>query len=157
MGELTATLAAPGMHELVILEVGDVLCGVDLTQIQEISRLLDITPVHHAPAYVRGVVNLRGQIVTVIDVRSKFGLPPLALNEAQRIVVVQWTGEHIGLLVDKVQDIAMVEACDVLEPPANISTINGVFFAGICPMEQGLVAILRLAELLNRDTHVALS
>lgn len=156
MGDLTATLAAPGMHELVILEVGDVLCGVDLTQIQEISRLLDITPVHHAPAYVRGVVNLRGQIVTVIDVRSKFGFPPLALNEEQRIVVVQWTGENIGLLVDKVQDIAMVEARDVIEPPANISSISGAYFAGIYPMEQGLVAILRLAELLNRDTHAAL-
>lgn len=149
MADLTATVTDTSMHELVILEVGEVLCGVDLTQIQEICKLLDITPVHHAPAYVRGVVNLRGQIVTVIDVRNKFGLAPLALNEEQRIVVVRWGGENIGLLVDRVQDIALIEARDVLEPPANISSINGAFFTGIYPMEQGLVAILRLAELLH--------
>jgi purine-binding chemotaxis protein CheW len=157
MGEMTATLTDATMHELVIMEVGDVLCGLDLTQIQEISKLLDITPVHHAPAYVRGVVNLRGQIVTVIDVRSKCGFAPLELNEDHRIVVVRWAGENIGLLVDRVQDIAMIEARDVLEPPANFSSVNGAFFAGIYPMEQGLVAIVRLAELLNRDTHAALA
>jgi purine-binding chemotaxis protein CheW len=157
MADLTAPMTEIARHELVIMEVGNVLCGLDLTQIQEISKLLDITPVHHAPAYVRGVVNLRGQIVTVIDVRSKCGFAPLELNEDQRIVVVRWAGENIGLLVDRVQDIALIEARDVLEPPANISSVNGAFFTGIYPMAQGLVAILSLAELLNRETHAALA
>jgi len=157
MADLTVTPSTAGMHELVLLVVDDVLCGIELIQIQEISKVPDITTVHHAPAYVRGVVNLRGQIVTVIDLRSKFGFPPLDLNDDQRLVVVNWSGENIGLLVDRVRDIALAEVGDVLEPPANISSINGAFFSGIYPMEQELVAILRLTELLSRDTHAALA
>ncbi|MGE3540085.1 MAG: chemotaxis protein CheW [Candidatus Tectimicrobiota bacterium] len=136
-------------QEIVVLEVGDILCGIDLTRIQEINKQVDITAVHHAPSYVRGVVNLRGQIVTVIDLRSKFALPALSINDEQRIVVVSWEGENIGLLVDKVRDIAVTDASAILNPPANVQGVSGAFFAGIYPLDKGLVALLRLSELLE--------
>ena len=149
MAQWTVDVPTEHNQEIVLLEVGDMLCGIDLRRIQEINKQVDITTVHHAPSYVRGVVNLRGQIVTVIDMRSKFGLPPLALNEEQRIVVVHWEGENIGLLVDKVRDIAVTDARVILNPPANVQGINGAFFAGIYPLDKGLVALLRLSELLE--------
>lgn len=151
-----APLAASQGQELVIFQVGNVLCGVDITQIQEINKHLEITPVHHAPAYVRGVINLRGQIVTVIDMRIKFGMPPLATPHEARMVVIRWQGEHIGLFVDRIHDVLKVEPADIVPPPANVSGLSGTFFTGMYPTDTGLVALLNSNEVLKQDTMAAL-
>ena len=91
MGETSGLLAPVQVCEWIVLEVGNIRCGIPITRIQEINKQLDMTPVHHAPAYVRGVINLRGQIVTVVDLRVKFGLPPLDLGEERCLVVVRWS------------------------------------------------------------------
>jgi len=134
MGETSALLAPAQVREWIVLEVGNIRCGIAITQIQEIHKQIGMTPVHHAPTYVRGVINLRGQIVTVIDLRVKFGLPPLELDEDRCIVVVRWSGESIGLLADRIQDIVTADAVDILDPPANIRGVTGTFFSGIYPM-----------------------
>src|SRR5262244_4163501 len=103
MGETSALLAPEKVREWIVLEVGNIRCGIAITQIQEINKQIDMTPVHHAPAYVRGVINLRGQIVTVVDLRVKFGLPPLELDDERCIVVVGGSGGRIGLLADRIQ------------------------------------------------------
>ena len=157
MGETSALLAPAQVREWIVLEVGNIRCGIAITQIQEINKQIAMTPVHHAPAYVRGVINLRGQIVTVVDLRVKFGLPPLELDEDRCIVVVRWSGESIGLLADRIQDIVVADAADILDPPANICGVTGAFFSGIYPMEQGLVACMRLPELLTYDAPAGLS
>jgi purine-binding chemotaxis protein CheW len=157
MGETSALRAPAQVREWVVLEVGNIRCGIAITQIQEINKQIDMTPVHHAPAYIRGVINLRGQIVTVVDLRVKFDLPPLELDEERCIVVVRWSGESIGLLADRIQDIVVADATDVLDPPANIRGVTGAFFSGIYPMEQGLVAFLCLPELLKYDAQARLS
>ena len=157
MGETSGLLAPVQVCEWIVLEVGNIRCGIPITRIQEINKQLDMTPVHHAPAYVRGVINLRGQIVTVVDLRVKFDLPPLDLDEERCIVVVRWLGESIGLLADRIQDIVVADAADILDPPANIRGVTGAFFSGIYPMEQGLVAFLRLPELLKYDAPAKLS
>jgi purine-binding chemotaxis protein CheW len=157
MGETSGLLAPVQVCEWIVLEVGNIRCGIPITRIQEINKQLDMTPVHHAPAYVRGVINLRGQIVTVVDLRVKFDLPPLDLDEERCIVVVRWSGESIGLLADRIQDIVVADAADILDPPANIRGVTGTFFSGIYPMEQGLVAFLRLPELLKYDAPAKLS
>jgi purine-binding chemotaxis protein CheW len=157
MGETIAPLVPAQVREWIVLEVGNMRCGIAITQIQEINKQIDITPVHHAPAYVRGVINLRGHIVTVVDLRVKFGLPPLALEADRCIVVVRWSGESIGLLADRIQDIVTVDAADILDPPANIRGVAGAFFSGIYPMEQGLVAFLHLPELLAYEAQTRLS
>jgi len=157
MGEMSGLLAPAQVCEWIVLEVGNIRCGIPITRIQEINKQLDMTPVHHAPAYVRGVINLRGQIVTVVDLRVKFDLPPLDLDEERCIVVVRWSGESIGLLADRIQDIVVADAADILDPPANIRGVTGAFFSGIYPMEQGLVAFLRLPELLKYDAPAKLS
>ena len=157
MGETSALLAPAPVCEWIVVDVGNIRCGIPITQIQEINKHIDMTPVHHAPAYVRGVINLRGQIVTVVDLRVKFGLPPLELDEDRCIVVVRWSEESIGLLADRIHDIVVAEATDILDPPANIRGVTGAFFSGIYPMAQGLVAFLRLPELLKYDAPARLS
>ncbi len=143
-------------QEVVIFQVGNVLCGVDITQIQEINKHLEITPVHHAPSYVKGVINLRGKIVTVIDMRIKFGLPPLDVAHEARMVVIRWQGEQIGLYVDRIHDVLKIEAEDIVAPPANVSGLSGTFFTGMYPTDTGLVALLNSKEVLKQDTMAAL-
>src|SRR3989442_1916714 len=113
MGETSAPLAPAQVREWIVLEVGNIRCGVAITQIQEINKQIAMTPVHQAPAYVRGVINLRGQIVTVVDLRSKFGLPPLELNEERCIVVVRWVGGNIAPMAGTTQDIILPAAAHI--------------------------------------------
>jgi purine-binding chemotaxis protein CheW len=100
---------------------------------------------------------LRGEIVTVVDLRVKFGLPPLDRAEERCIVVVRWSGESIGLLAERIQDIVTADAADILDPPANIHGVTGAFFSGIYPMEQGLVALLHLPDLLKYEAQPRVS
>lgn len=141
--------------EFVIFRVGDVLCALNIEKVQEIKILLKITKVHHAPEYVRGVINLRGRIVTIIDLRCRFGYESVDFNDSMRIIVIKKTDEHIGLLVDEVDDAALVNYSDITEPPANVKGIEGQFFTGVCKMENTLVAILDVEKITanEQDTN----
>jgi purine-binding chemotaxis protein CheW len=123
MGEMSAPRAPAQVREWIVLEAGNIQCGIAITQIQEINKHIDMTPVHHAPAYVRGVVNLRGQIVTVVDLRSN-DLPPLELDED----ALSWSGGGGWSAADRIQDIVVADAADILDPPANIRGVTGAFF-----------------------------
>ncbi|HED09510.1 MAG TPA: purine-binding chemotaxis protein CheW [Caldithrix abyssi] len=140
--------------ELTIFQVADVSCAMDILNIKEIIKHLEITRVHNAPPYIRGVASLRGEIITVVDVREKFGFDPIPLNEDMRIIVTSYRGENTGLLVDRVLDVHMVDV-DAMEPLAsNINGINRDFFSGIYKMESGLAAVLNTEALLQGDSKL---
>ena len=144
-------------YELIIFQVGDILCGAEILQVQEINKHLDITPVHHAPPYVRGVLNLRGQIITIVDLREKFGFPARAFDEDMRIVIVRFNGENIGLLVDGIQDVLRAAVSDIEPSPANVSGVSGAFFSGVYKMSRGLVALVNLDEILAFQAEAAVT
>jgi purine-binding chemotaxis protein CheW len=125
---MVTMLTNKAVYELIVFQVGDLLCGVEIRHVQEINKHLEITTVYHAPSYVRGVVNLRGHIVTVLDLRETFGLTPQPLHNAMRIVMVNLQGEPVGLLVDGVHDVVRAEGKDIQLPPANVSGVSGRFF-----------------------------
>ncbi len=137
------------MRELALFKVNDMICGLDTSLVQEINKQTDITDVHLAPDYVRGVMNLRGEIATVIDLRTKFGLESLEINDEMKVVVVRQGTENIGLLVDSVSDVVMADSNEISPPPSNVSGVTGIFFDGIYTMEQDLVAVLNVDELLK--------
>lgn len=146
-------ITAQGSLELAIFSIDEMLCGIDIAHVQEINKHFEVTPVHHAPSYVRGVVNLRGQIVTVIDLRKKFGLEAMPINEDMRIVIVNSGEESIGILVDGVDDVIIIDPKDLNAPPSNLSGINGAYFKSIYKMDKGLVVILEIEEILKKDLH----
>ena len=90
--------------ELATFYVGDALCGMDILNVQEINKLMDMTQVPQSPGYVTGILNLRGQIVTVIDLGIKLGLPSTDLSESTRNIIVNADNEYIGLLVSRISD-----------------------------------------------------
>lgn len=140
-----------GKRELALFRSGDLLCGLDIFHVQEINQSFAITAVYRAPDYVRGVINLRGEIVTVIDLRRKFGFDPLPLEADLQIVIVRHGDENIGLLVDSVSDVVLAESGDIESPPSNLAGVTGVYFKGIYKLEKELVAILDIKELLGKE------
>jgi purine-binding chemotaxis protein CheW len=142
-------LSDENTRELAIFMVGDMPCGLDTELVQEIIKNSQITVVHRAPEYVKGVINLRGEIATVIDLRIKFNIPEANSSQNMEIVVVRHGDEAIGLLVDQVSDVVIANTDDISPPPANIGNITGTFFDGIFAMEQELVSVLNPSELLK--------
>jgi len=123
--------------------------GIDLLKIQEINKLLVLTPVPGAPAYVRGILNLRGQIVTVIDLGYKLGLPETRVSRKGRNIIVRSAGEHIGLVVEEISEVVRVNVDEVEAPPANMNGIQGDFFHGVIKTDDLLIGILDIEKVLE--------
>jgi purine-binding chemotaxis protein CheW len=134
--------------------LGDALMGVPIDQIEEINHQLDITPVPHTAPCVRGLINLRGQVVTVIDLRVALGLTPGDPNRQVCNVVVRSHGEQIGIAVDRIADVVRTRWSDVEPAPANVAGADGQFFRGVYKLPDELLVILDVEKVLSVDQHI---
>ena len=91
--------------ELITFRLGKTLYGIDINQVLGINKIHDITPVAQAPDYIKGLLNLRGQIISIIDLGIKLGLRPSATGKESRIIIVSANDEYIGLQVDQIFDV----------------------------------------------------
>jgi len=137
--------------ELATFLVGDALCGMDILKIQEINKLIDMTTVPQAPSYVLGILNLRGQIITSIDLSKKLGLGVTNLSDDPRNIIVNSKGEHIGLLVKKISDVVQADKDKFEPPPANMGGIQGDYFTGVYKTVDKLIGILDVEKVLRID------
>lgn len=138
--------------ELATFYVGDALCGMDILKVQEINKLMEMTKVPQAPDYMIGILNLRGQIVTIIDLGQKLGLGKAELSNESRNIIVNAPGEHVGLLVTRISDVVMADP-DKIEPaPANMSGLQGGFFTGVYKTDNKLIGILDIKEVLRLES-----
>ncbi len=126
--------------------LGDLLIGIDIQRVQEINQQLEVTPVPHAPEYVFGVVNLRGEVVTILDLRKILGLANTEITARNRNVIVNADDVQVGLLVDRIADVVIAKEMDIEQPPANIKGIDGRFFHGVYKLEKELLVILNVQE-----------
>jgi len=135
-------------EQLVVFEVGDESFGIDISLVQEIIRLQPITEVPRAPMYVKGVINLRGKVIPVIDVRERFSIGMGEETKATRIVVVDVLGNIVGMIVDAVSEVLRL-ATDSIEPPSSIvGSVGSQYLRGIGKLEDKLVILLDLDTLL---------
>jgi purine-binding chemotaxis protein CheW len=147
---MNETKAPSKMHvELATFFVGDALCGMDILNIQEINKLMDMTKVPQAPYYVNGILNLRGQIVTIIDLGRKLGLGSTEATSSSRNIIVNSPGEHVGLLVTQLSDVVSAQMDKVERAPANMGGIQGEFFSGVYKTEDKLIGILDINKVLR--------
>lgn len=133
----------------------DGLFGLDATLIQEVVMKADITPVRHAPEFVAGIRNLRGRIITVIDLCVRLGLGAVNRGPESRILIADWGGEPIGLLVDRVADAVAVEGGALERPPSNLQGVQMQKLRGVFRTGDRLAALLDLASVLESDERVA--
>ena len=135
--------------ELATFYVGDALCGMDILKIQEINKLMQMTKVPQAPDYVIGILNLRGQIVTIIDLGKKLGLGETNITQDPRNIIVNDSGGHVGLLVRKIGDVVPADMEKQEPAPANMQGIQGEFFTGVYKTEKDLIGILDIDKVLS--------
>lgn len=148
------TPKAIGSVELATFYVGEALCGMDILKVQEINKLMEMTKVPQAPSYVMGILNLRGQIVTIIDLGKKLGLTDVDVTESSRNIIVNSDNEYIGLLVSRIGDVVEAEWEKVERPPANIGGVQGVFFKGVFKLKDRLIGILDADRVLSEE-HIS--
>jgi len=127
--------------------------AIDAASIQEVIRCGSLTPVRHAPVEVAGIMNLRGKIVTVLDLGLQLGLGRMDPDAAARVLIVESRGEFIGLLVDRAEEVIPVEA-DQWEPlPANIPAAQARYFLGVCRPGDRVLTVLDTARILTEDAR----
>ncbi len=137
--------------ELATFYVGNGLCGMNILKVQEINKLMQMTKVPQAPDYVLGILNLRGQIVTIIDLGKKLGLGETDTTKDPRNIIVNSAGGHLGLLVSKISDVVSADMSKLEQAPANMSGIQGEYFTGVYKTKQNLIGILDIDRVLRID------
>lgn len=125
--------------------------GINVMQVQEVLRYTEIAPVPGAPDYVVGIINLRGNVVTVIDTRSRFGLMPAEVTENSRIVVIEADKQVIGILVDAVAEVVYLKTSEIDTAPNVGNEESAKFIQGVCNRENELLILIDLNKLLSDD------
>jgi purine-binding chemotaxis protein CheW len=143
--------------QIVVFELGDERYGLDIATVYEIIRHQPITAVPQAPAFVEGVINLRGRIIPVVDLRDRFGMTQGDLTKASRIVVCDAGGTRVGLVVDGVSEVLMI-AGDAVEPTPEVAAgADAAYLRGIAKLGERLIILLDLDGLFGEADSAALA
>ena len=137
--------------QLVSFEVGEEEYAVPILSVQEINRMMQITRVPQSPAFVEGVINLRGKIIPVIDLRKRFGLSKLENSDDVRIIVVEIATRVIGFTVDRVNEVLRINANIVEPPPAMVCGMDTDYVQGVGKLDDRLLILLHLEKLFTAD------
>jgi purine-binding chemotaxis protein CheW len=143
-------------RQLVVFQLGAELYGVEISRVHEIIRLQSVTKVPRAPAFVEGVINLRGKVIPVVDLRRRFGLPTAEHTRASRIVVVELGDQVVGIIVDGVSEVLRVNTATVEPPSPVVAGIDSEYLHGIAKLTDRLVILLDLDRVLAREERRAL-
>lgn len=135
--------------QLVSFSVNGEQYAVDILRVQEINRMLNITQVPQSPPGVEGVINLRGRIIPIMDLRVRFGMPKGERTDESRIVVVEAAGAIVGFIVDKVHEVLRIERSTVDPAPAMSSTVEAKYIEGVAKLADRLIILLDLDMLLG--------
>lgn len=141
----------------VTYRLGEETYGINVMQVQEVLRYTEIAPVPGAPDYVLGIINLRGNVVTVIDTRSRFGLPPSETTDNTRIVIIESDEQVVGILVDSVAEVVYLKTSEIDSAP-NVGTEESAkFIQGVSNRDGELLILVDLNKLLTDEEWDELS
>lgn len=146
-----------GELQLVSFNIGTEEFGVDILKVQEINRMVDITKVPQAPGYVEGVINLRGKVIPIIDLRKRFSLELKEADKNTRIVVVDIGGNILGMIVDSVSEVLRLPANTIEPPPELVTGINSEYISGVAKLEDRLLIFLDLSKVVEMDAVTAIA
>ncbi len=147
-----ANAVSQDMLQLVTFTVGEEQFAVDILNVQEINRMMDLTQVPQSPPGVEGIINLRGRIIPVMSLRKRFGLAKGETTETTRIVVVDIAGHTVGFIVDSVQEVLRIGSSIIEATPPISSGIDASYVSGVARLENSLLILLDLHNLLPAET-----
>ena len=138
--------------QVIVFNLGGERYGVDVSQVREIIKPSQITRIPNAPDFIEGVINLRGQITTIVNLRKRFGMEPKPIDNDTRIIVVEFDNAAIGMMVDTVTEVKYLSTSDI-EPLPDIITAReeAKFLKGVGKLPDGLLIMIDLNKVLSED------
>lgn len=135
--------------QLVVFRLGREDYGVSILQVQEIKRMMDITRVPNSPEYIKGVINLRGSVLPVLDLKKRLALPPEDYTDNTRIIIVKVEDITVGLIVDAVSEVTTLAGENIEPPNTVVSGVSAQYLSGVGKQEDKLLILLNLAAIVG--------
>lgn len=137
------------IKQFVVFKLEDEEYGIDILRVKTIEKMSAITRVPKTPPYVKGVINLRGEVVPIIDLREKFNLKAAEESEDTRIIIIYVDDVTIGLIVDSVSEVIEIDSASIEEPPETIGNIEMSNIFGIGKLNDRIIILLDVYKILN--------
>ena len=143
-------------RQVVVFRLGSEDFGVNISSVESIIKMQPITKMPHAPAFVEGVTNLRGKVLPVMDLRTRFGMPSQEADKNSRIIIINVNGVEVGMIVDGVSEVLTIPEQNVEPTPAIATSVDADFITGIAKIAQRLVILLDLGQVLSSEERADL-
>ena len=138
-----------GVRQLVVFELANEVYGINIGTVREIIRMQTVTYVPDSPNFVEGVINLRGRVIPVVDLRKRFGLPVTEATNESRVLVVDISGDDIGVIVDAVTEVQRISEDSIEPTTALVTTEDSYYIEGIAKVDDQLLILLDLDRALD--------
>ncbi|MDR3563781.1 MAG: chemotaxis protein CheW [Negativicutes bacterium] len=135
--------------QVVVFKLGREEYGISILQVQEIKKMADITRVPHAPDYIKGVINLRGSVLPVLDLKKRLDLPPDEHTDSTRIAIVKLDDIVVGMVVDAVSEVTTLNTSSIEPPQTVVSGVNAQYIEGVGKLEDRLLILLNLEAIIG--------
>lgn len=143
--------------KVIVFALGDEEYGVEVDKVRTIERMQPMTRVPKTPDFIKGVINLRGVVTPVIDLRGRFQLPETEATEHSRIIIVAVNDIEVGMIVDSANDVIDVNSDSIEEPPEVVGGIRAKYLRGVAKLDENrLLIMLNLKEVLNKEEIIQL-
>lgn len=148
-------MSKAGLSELISFNVAGQEFCVDVMSVREIKGWMPVTPLPHTPSYMRGVIDLRGIVLSIIDLAARLGFPPTEPSPRHVIIVAEIRNEAVGLLVDSVSDILTIDPSTIQATPDFANEMTRQFVAGLVAVEGSMISVLALERLFHDAERAA--
>ena len=145
-----------GVVQLAIFKVGNEKYGVYIQDVREVTRYYPITRVPKVPKFIEGVINLRGTIIPVVDMRKRFDLDGIVPTRKTRIIIISAEGKIVGLMVDEAREVTRIPKGEIMPPPKIIKGIESEYIQAVTKVGEDLVVILDFAKVLSTEERIRL-
>ncbi|MHB8905198.1 MAG: chemotaxis protein CheW [Melioribacteraceae bacterium] len=142
--------------QLVSFKIANEEFGIDILNVQEINKMTQVTKVPNSPEFVEGVINLRGRVIPVVNLRVKMDLPNREYDKDTRIIVVDLSGKTVGFLVDSVSEVLRIPRNIMEPPPSIVAGINSNYITAVGKLEDRLLILLDLDKILHQEEKAVL-
>lgn len=131
--------------------------GLDIAKIKQIVRPVKITKLPNTPAFLEGVMNLRGVVIPVIDMRKRFNLPPRPNEQTTKVIIASVARKVVGVMVDDVTEVLPLPKSEIQPPPRVVRGVEANYLMGVCRYKEDILLILNLEEILSAEEKLSLS
>jgi purine-binding chemotaxis protein CheW len=144
------------LNQLISFEVGEEEYGLEILRVKEVIRLREITRLPRAPSFVKGIINLRGDVIPIIDLRDRFGLERQEYTAMTRVIVVDVESRLVGMVVDAASQVVRIPADQIQPPPPIVGGLSAEYIKGVGKLDSRLIILLNIDRILSHQEKTEL-